>query len=86
MPTQIGSKLGMLLTMGELDPNKGMEADIVRCVRSKSNELTLDVNWYAEGTMWDGSGLVTDDCVIFSTPDGRVLPILQAIRAGRRRS
>ena len=49
-----------------------MEAEIVRCVRNKRNVLTLDIKWYAEGTMWAGSGLSIHESVILSTPDGRV--------------
>ena len=44
------------------------------------------------GTEWDGTGprLVSTrfgvgHCVIFSTPDGRVLPISQAVMAGRHK-
>ena len=73
MPTPVGSKLGMLRTVDEWDLQKGMEVEIVSIARNKHSELMLDVKWYAEGATWAGYGLSIHECVILSTPDGRVL-------------
>ena len=74
MPTPIGSKLRMRQAVDEWDLKQGTEADIYRCSRDKSNRLTLDIEWYSEGTKQRGKGLRINEVAIFSTPDGRVLP------------